>query len=385
MDGLRVDAVSSMLYLDYGRQDGAWMPNIHGGKENLEAIEFFQQLNTAVFAAHPDVLMIAEESTAWPMVTKPDYVGGLGFNFKWNMGWMNDVLAYLSTDPYFRSYNHDKLTFSMMYAFSENYILPISHDEVVHGKCSLIGRMPGDYDQKFAGARAFLGYMMSAPGKKLNFMGTEFAQFIEWNFQQQLDWMLLGYDNHRQLHDYVRELNRFYKENPALWQIEDSWEGYQWIDANDSSRNMISYVRTDEAGKQVVVIVNFAPVAWEGCVIGVPDASSYTVALSSDEARFGGSGKDPGRLKVDKKTPCHDFQQSITLDVPPMSALYLVGRPRPKRAPKAAAEKAPKTTAKAEKAKAEAEKPKRATKAKAEKAPKAEKPKKAPRAPKQKP
>jgi len=297
---------------------------------------------------------------------------------------MNDVLAYLSTDPYFRSYNHDKLTFSMMYAFSENYILPISHDEVVHGKCSLIGRMPGDYDQKFAGARAFLGYMMSAPGKKLNFMGTEFAQFIEWNFQQQLDWMLLGYDNHRQLHDYVRELNRFYKENPALWQIEDSWEGYQWIDANDSSRNMISYVRTDEAGKQVVVIVNFAPVAWEGCVIGVPDASSYTVALSSDEARFGGSGKDPGRLKVDKKTPCHDFQQSITLDVPPMSALYLVGRPRPKRAPKAA-EKAPKTTAKAEKAKAEAEKPKRATKAKAEKAPKAEKPKKAPRAPKQKP
>ena len=244
--------------------------------------------------------------------------------------------------------------------------------------------MPGDYDQKFAGARAFLGYMMSAPGKKLNFMGTEFAQFIEWNFQQQLDWMLLGYDNHRQLHDYVRELNRFYKENPALWQIEDSWEGYQWIDANDSSRNMISYVRTDEAGKQVVVIVNFAPVAWEGCVIGVPDASSYTVALSSDEARFGGSGKDPGRLKVDKKTPCHDFQQSITLDVPPMSALYLVGRPRPKRAPKAAAEKAPKTTAKAGKA-AKAEKAPKA----AEKAPKttakAEKPKKAPRAPKQKP
>ena len=390
IDGIRVDAVASMLYLDYDRRDGQWSPNAFGGRENLEAVNFLKKLNSAILSAHPQVLMIAEESTAWPMVTKPDYVGGLGFNFKWNMGWMNDVLAYLSTDPYFRSYNHDKLTFSMMYAFSENYILPISHDEVVHGKCSLIGRMPGDYDQKFAGARAFLGYMMSAPGKKLNFMGTEFAQFIEWNFQQQLDWMLLGYDNHRQLHDYVRELNRFYKENPALWQIEDSWEGYQWIDANDSSRNMISYVRTDEAGKQVVVVVNFAPVAWEGCVIGVPDASSYTVALSSDEARFGGSGKDPGRLKVDKKTPCHDFQQSITLDVPPMSALYLVGRPRPKRAPKAE-EKAPKTTAKAEKAKAEAEKPKRATKAKAaaEKAPKttakAEKPKKAPRAPKQKP
>ncbi len=337
IDGIRVDAVASMLYLDYDRRDGQWAPNVYGGRENLEAVAFLRKLNSAILSVHPQVLMIAEESTAWPMVTKPDYVGGLGFNFKWNMGWMNDVLSYLSTDPYFRSYNHDKLTFSMMYAFSENYIVPISHDEVVHGKCSLIGRMPGEYAQKFAGARAFLGYMMSCTGKKLIFMGSEFAQFIEWNYEQQLDWLLLDYDAHRQMKDYVRELNHFYKDHPAFWQIEDSWDGYQWIDANDSSRNMLSYIRRDEEGREVVVITNFAPVAWEDCVIGVPDAVSYTVALSSDEARFGGAGSDPGVMKVNRKVPCHGFQQSITLTVPPMSALYLVGKPRPKRAPKAKA------------------------------------------------
>ncbi len=247
---------------------------------------------------------------------------------------MNDVLSYLSTDPYFRSYNHDKLTFSMMYAFSENYILPISHDEVVHGKCSLIGRMPGEYPQKFAGARAFLGYMMSCTGKKLLFMGSEFAQFIEWNYEQQLDWLLLDYDAHRQMQDYVRELNHFYKDHPAFWEIEDSWDGYQWIDANDSSRNLLSYIRKDEAGHEIVVLANFSPVAWEDCIIGIPDAVSYTVALSSDEARFGGSGNDLGVMKVNRKVPCHGFQQSITLTVPPMSTLYLVGKPRPKRTPK---------------------------------------------------
>ena len=337
IDGIRVDAVASMLYLDYDRRDGQWSPNAFGGRENLEAVNFLKKLNSAILSKYPQVMMIAEESTAWPMVTKPDYVGGLGFNFKWNMGWMNDVLAYLSTDPFFRGYNHDKLTFSMMYAFSENYILPISHDEVVHGKNSLIGRMPGDYGLKFAGVRAFLGYMMSAPGKKLNFMGNEFAQFIEWNSEQQLDWLLLDYDSHRQVRDYVREINRFYRDNPAFWQIEDRWDGYQWIDAGDSARNMISYIRTDEAGRQVVVVVNFSPMTWEGCVIGVPDAASYSVVLSSDEARFGGSGRDQGRMKVDKKTPSHGFDQSITLDVPPMSALYLAGRPRPKRTPRKAA------------------------------------------------
>ena len=334
IDGIRVDAVASMLYLDYDRRDGQWAPNVYGGRENLEAVAFLRKLNSAILSDHPHVLMIAEESTAWPMVTKPDYVGGLGFNFKWNMGWMNDVLSYLSTDPYFRSYNHDKLTFSMMYAFSENYILPISHDEVVHGKCSLIGRMPGEYPQKFAGARAFLGYMMSCTGKKLLFMGSEFAQFIEWNYEQQLDWLLLDYDAHRQMQDYVRELNHFYKDHPAFWQIEDSWDGYQWIDANDSSRNLLSYIRKDEAGHEIVVLANFSPVAWEDCIIGIPDAVSYTVALSSDEARFGGSGNDLGVMKVNRKVPCHGFQQSITLTVPPMSTLYLVGKSRPKRTPK---------------------------------------------------
>ena len=299
-------------------------------------MDFLKKLNSAVLTGHPHVLMIAEESTAWPMVTKPDYVGGLGFNFKWNMGWMNDVLSYMSIDPYFRSYNHDKLTFSMMYAFSENYILPISHDEVVHGKCSLINKMPGEYDQKFAGMRAFLGYMMSCPGKKLLFMGSEFAQFIEWNYQQQLDWMLLDYESHRRMQDYVRSLNEFYKNNAPFWEIEDSWDGYQWIDANDANRNMISYIRSDSAGNRVVVICNFAPVTWEGCVVGIPDAASYAPVFSSDEARFGGSGREIGRLRVNRKKPCHGFDQSITLDVPPLTTLYLVGRPRPKRAPKAA-------------------------------------------------
>ena len=336
IDGIRVDAVASMLYLDYDRKEGQWSPNIYGGKENLEAVDFLKKLNSAVLTGHPHVLMIAEESTAWPMVTKPDYVGGLGFNFKWNMGWMNDVLSYMSIDPYFRSYNHDKLTFSMMYAFSENYILPISHDEVVHGKCSLINKMPGEYDQKFAGMRAFLGYMMSCPGKKLLFMGSEFAQFIEWNYQQQLDWMLLDYESHRRMQDYVRSLNEFYKNNAPFWEIEDSWDGYQWIDANDANRNMISYIRSDSAGNRVVVICNFAPVTWEGCVVGIPDAASYAPVLSSDEARFGGSGREIGRLRVNRKKPCHGFDQSITLDVPPLTTLYLVGRPRPKRAPKAA-------------------------------------------------
>ena len=336
IDGIRVDAVASMLYLDYGRRGGEWRPNKDGGNINLEAVQFLRDMNAAALTFDPAAIMVAEESTAFPMVTRPGYDGGLGFNFKWNMGWMNDVLSYLSTDPFFRSYNHDKLTFSMMYAFSENYILPISHDEVVHGKCSLIGRMPGDYAQKFAGARAFLGYMMSCPGKKLLFMGSEFAQFIEWNFEQQLDWLLLDYDAHRQMRDYVRELNRFYKENAPFWQIEDSWDGYQWIDPSDGSRNMISYIRRDEDGKEIVVIVNFAPVAWENCVVGVPDAVSYKAVLSSDEARFGGAGSDQGTMKVDRKTPCHGFQQSITLNIPPMSALYLVGKPRPKRTPKKA-------------------------------------------------
>ncbi len=323
IDGIRVDAVASMLYLDYGRQDGQWAPNESGGKENLEAVSLLRKLNSAVLTQFPQTAMIAEESTAWPLVTRPDYVGGLGFNFKWNMGWMNDVLSYMSMDPYFRSYNHDKLTFSMFYAFSENFVIPISHDEVVHGKCSLISKMPGDYQQKFAGVRAFLGYMMSYPGKKLLFMGSEFGQFIEWDFQKQLDWMLLDYESHRQLQAYVRDLNRFYQKNTPLWQVEDSWDGYQWLNADDNTHNLISYRRIDEAGNQVVVLCNFAPVEWPAYQVGVPAADGYNVVFTSDSLKYGGTGTLNGRLIPCRKKECNGYQQSITLTIPPLCAVYL--------------------------------------------------------------
>ena len=324
IDGLRVDAVSNMLYLDYGRKPGEWQPNRYGGRENLEGIEFIRKLNTAVFQEFGDCLMMAEEATAWPLVSSPTYLGGLGFNYKWNMGWMNDVLKYMETDPIYRQYHHELLTFSFMYAFSENFILPLSHDEVVHGKRSLLDKMPGDYWQKFAGLRALYGYMMAHPGKKLLFMGGEFGQFIEWNYRESLDWHLLDYPLHARLHNYVKELNHLYQRERCLWEEDFSWQGFEWIDPHDHGQSVVSFIRkTKDQDRFIVVVCHFTPVVRYDYRIGVPVPGVYTEMLNSDAEVYGGSGQVNSPKLFTENIPWHNQPYSLLLKLPPLASVYL--------------------------------------------------------------
>ncbi|SCW28461.1 1,4-alpha-glucan branching enzyme [Paenibacillus tianmuensis] len=322
IDGLRVDAVASLLYLNFGQPRGQWIKNVDGGDENLEAISFLKKMNRTVFASYPDALMMAEDSTAWPLVTAPVDAGGLGFNYKWNMGWMNDMLKYMETDPYFRPGSHGLLTFSFMYAFSENYVLPLSHDEVVHGKKSLLNKMPGDYWRKFANLRLLFGYMMGHPGKKLLFMGGEFGQFDEWKDLEDLDWEMLGYDSHRSMHRYVRDLNQLYLREPALWELDHQPEGFAWIDPHDQRQSVTTFMRCSSNPEDVLVIVcNFTPVYHAKYRIGVPFAGEYVELFNSDAGEYGGSGKlNGGRLRTED-VPWHDRQDSLHISLPPLAAV----------------------------------------------------------------
>ena len=319
VDGLRVDAVASMLYLDYDREPGKWTPNYLGDNKNLEAIAFFKKLNTAVFERFPDALMIAEESTSWPMITRPVEAGGLGFNFKWNMGWANDMFDYLSLDPFFRQYHHKALTFPMMYAYSENFILPVSHDEVVYGKKTLLDKCSGDYLEKFATDRAVLGYMMTFPGKKLLFMGQEYGQFREWNSDGQLEWFMCDFEMHAKLREYVQDLNCFYLESPQLWELDFSWEGFEWVYPDLAGWNMAVYRRLDKKGGELLCIVNFAASDHLSFEIDVT-SDEYAVAFTSDLEKYGGSGRLSDNVY---RAYDNGSGKRISIDIPALSATVL--------------------------------------------------------------
>lgn len=322
LDGLRVDAVSSMLFLDYDRPQHLAAKNIYGGNENLEVLDFFKTLNYYVQENYPGVMMIAEEATAYPKITAPIQDGGLGFHFKWNMGWMNDSLDYIEENPIYRQWSHNKLTFSMCYAFVENFILPISHDEVVHLKKSLLDKFPVGYDDKFSNYKTFLGYMFAHPGKKLTFMGTEIPQFIEWDENKELDWMLLDFPSHYNAHRFAQELNQYYRKTPALWQQDGGWEGFEWHVVDDASHNVFAFSRKAADGQEVLVISNFSGENWEQYYIGFHDERSYKMALNSDAKKFGGQGIVNRNLKT-KQQQCGEFPYTLQLTIPAFSTMYL--------------------------------------------------------------
>lgn len=322
-DGLRVDAVSSMLYLDYNRKDGDWVPNKYGGKENLYAIDFLKKLNTAVFSEFKGIMMIAEESTAWPNVTKPVYMDGLGFNFKWNMGWMHDILTFMSMDPYFRGANHNILTFSMMYAYSENFILPLSHDEVVHGKKSLIDKMFGTYEQKFKSLKLLYSYMYSHPGKKLMFMGGELGQFSEWNYKDCLDWHLLDYDTHRGIQSFIKDLNKFYTSDKALYENDEDWQGFEWLNEKDRERSIFALRRITKNGKDsTICLFNFSGADIEEYELPVKSSGEYKIALDTEDKSFGGAGRETSVIKA-KPVKNKDYKYALHLNLPELCGVYI--------------------------------------------------------------
>ena len=321
LDGLRVDAVSSMLFLNYDRPEHLAAKNIYGGNENLEVLDFFKTLNQYVRENYPGVMMVAEEATAYPKITAPVEDGGLGFHFKWNMGWMNDSLDYIETNPVYRQGCHNKLTFSMCYAFVENFILPISHDEVVHGKKSLLDKNPVSYEEKFSNFKTFLGYMFAHPGKKLTFMGTEIPQFIEWDEKRELDWFLLDYPLHKKTHDYVRELNIFYQQTPAFWQQDGGWDGFEWHVVDDADHNIFAFSRKAKNGQEILVISNFSGVNWNQYWIGFNDERRYRLVLNSDEDKFGGQGIQVAQLKTIEQQ-CGEFPYTLQIDIPAFSTMY---------------------------------------------------------------